>query len=359
MNDALPSYELGRAGETLFAHLCDRARLRQNKSLQDVTGWDFLVEFLLEEAGRATPLDQRQPSTCIIQLKSTAGERGNRVSAKLSAVDLIAKNAQPAFVIVFRLTPAGDPLRGYLIHLLGPQLSRILRRLRLAEARQDYAINRASISFDYRRIGVPFELTPEGLKMALAAAMGDDPVAYVFEKQRQLAELGYEDGHLEGEAVVRIEGQDHLKDLMLGIAPLVPERLTMFDRRFGIRIPYQGPLLARIEEFRVDPPKVGDCEIVIRGDSFVPPVRFKAEIVVIPPIEADAILYVKHADFTIRMSRDGLHFQTVGLFDDGRKSLDAWMKLTRALTYLAEGRGSLTIDRWRDNAVPVIDGPLS
>ena len=364
MSEVLPPDELGRVAEDLFANLCGRARLRRNKSDQDVTGWDFLVEFMLEEAGGVTPLDKRQAPKCVVQLKSTAGEHGHRVLAKLSAIDLIAKDVRPAFVIVFRMTRAGNPVRGYLIHLIGDQLARILRRLRVAEARRQYAINRASISFNYHRDGTPFDLTPEGLKAALEQAMGDDPVAYVVEKQRQLAELGYENGHLEGEAVVRVDGPDHLKNIMLGIAPLTPERLTMFDRRFGIRIPYQGPLLAQIDEFRVNPPKVGDCEIIIRGDAFAPPARFAAEMVVIPPIEEETILYITHPDFTIRLHRDGLNFQTNGLFEDGRRTLASWVMLTRALSYMSQGRGSLTIDRYRDDAPPItvavteaIDGP--
>ena len=63
--------------------------------------------------------------------------------------------------------------------------------------------------------------------------IGNDPAGYAEEKQRQLAELGYEDGGLEGEALVWIEGPAHFNDLMLGLAPMRPERLKLFDRRFG------------------------------------------------------------------------------------------------------------------------------
>ena len=348
----------------MFRTLCGQARLVCNKSDRDVTGWDFIVEFPMADPGVAVPLDQRPTTACRIQLKSTAGEHGNRVSARLSAVERLAKDPRPALIVVLRLRSNGQPLAGYVIHLIGAELARVLRRLRSAEATRAFEVNRATISFDYQKAGTRFELSPEGLKMAFEAAVGDDPVGYVREKQRQLAELGYEDGGLEAEALVWIEGPDHFHDIMLGLAPIRPERLQVFDRRFGIRIPYRGPLLDSVEEFRIELPHIGNCNVIVRGSALAAAAIFHAEMLVPPPMANGPWLLIRHPDFTIKFREDGLDFQTTGIFDRGLKSLDAWATLIRALSYLADGTARLSIQRTAADAAPLslpveqrLDGP--
>src|SRR5690606_15774368 len=98
-------------------------------------------------------------------LKSTA--RRGRVSLTLSAIERLAKDPRPAVVIVFRLGPNGDPIRGHAIHLLNDQLALVLRRLREAQQKDMRRINRASVSFDYQASGRVFELTAAGLRSAL------------------------------------------------------------------------------------------------------------------------------------------------------------------------------------------------
>ena len=151
---------------------------------------------------------------------------------------------------MFRLRADGALQSGYLVHLIGNQFARVLRRLRLAEARQARDINHTNISYDYEKVGMRFEPTPTGLLEAISAACGQNPGAYMIEKQRQLAELGYENGQIEAEALIQIEGPEHFSSLLLGLAPLKPHRLRVFDSRFGIRLPYQGTLFDDIEELR-------------------------------------------------------------------------------------------------------------
>ena len=153
MTERLPPDELGVVGENMFRTLCGQARLVCNKSDRDVTGWDFIVEFPMAAPDAAVPLDQRPADACHVQLKSTAGESGSRVSAKLSAVERLAKDPRPALIVAFRLRPDGQPLVGYIIHLIGDELARVLRRLRAGEANRAFDINRATINFDYLQTG--------------------------------------------------------------------------------------------------------------------------------------------------------------------------------------------------------------
>ncbi|MFL6605751.1 MAG: hypothetical protein ACJ8R9_31115 [Steroidobacteraceae bacterium] len=346
MSLTLPGADLGEVGESKFKLLCSQARLVCNKSSRDVTGWDFIVEFPLADPSSALALDQRRTNTCHVQLKSTAATADiGRVSLRLSAIERPAKDARPALIVVFLLRPDGEGVAGYLIHLSGEQLARVLKRLRDAQARKALDINRAVISFDYRKVGKRFALTPDGLREALAAACGSDPARYILQKQRQLEELGYENGsRLQAEALIWVEGPEHLNDILLGLKPVRPERIRVFDSRFGIRIPYQGALFDDIAELTLTPPFVGTCRVSIRGADLSPAAIFTAEIYIGPPIEIGGPqLLIRHSDFTLKLKPDRLEFQTLGDFTKETRPLQRWTELIRALCHLAYGRGSLTI----------------
>ena len=363
MESELDPDRIGRIGERQFEVLCERAGLYCNKSAVDVMGWDFIVEFPMGPPGQALPLDQRPTNAARVQLKSTLGRTGNRICLSLSAIDRLAKDPRPALIVVFRLRADGELQSAYLVHLIGNELARVLRRLRLAEARKAHDINHTDISYDYEKVGVRFEPTPAGLLAALTAACRQNPGDYTIEKQRQLAELGYENGQFEAEALIQIEGPEHFSNLLLGLAPLKPHRLRVFDSRFGIRLPYQGTLFDEIEELRLTPPTLGSCEISIRGPNFGQAARFDSEIFIGPPMAEPhrAELLIRTPDFIIRLTPPAFNFESVGSIDDMEHSLEEWAGLLRALTLMATGRATLTIagnDRIPSITFPV-DQPIT
>lgn len=345
MEDELHPDRIGRIGEREFEVLCERARLYCNKSAVDMMGWDFIVEFPMAPAGQHLTLDQRPTNAARVQLKSTLGRSGNRIRLSLSAIDRLAKDPRPAIIIVFRMRDDGELQSGYIVHLIGNELARVLRRLRAAEARKALDINHADISYDYQKVGKRFEPTADGLRAALLSACSGNPAAYTVEKQRQLAELGYENGQFEAEALLWIEGPQHLNNLLLGLVPLKPHKLRVFDSRFGIRLPYRGTLFDDIEEIRLTPPTLGPCEVSVRGSGLVSAARFDAEMFIGPPLPGmdGPELLVRHADFIIRLTSGGLNFETVGAIQDIRRTLDQWAELIRALALMATGGATMTI----------------
>jgi len=363
MESELDSDRIGRIGERQFEVLCERAGLYCNKSAVDVMGWDFIVEFPMAPVGQAIPLDQRPTNAARVQLKSTLGRSGNRIRLSLSAIDRLAKDPRPAVIVVFRLRADGELQSAYLVHLFGNELARVLKRLRLAEARKAYDINQTDISYDYERVGVRFEPTPIGLSAALSAACGGNPGAYTIEKHRQLTELGYENGQFEAEALIQIDGPEHLSSLLLGLTPLKPQRLRVFDRRFGIRLPYQGTLFDDIEELRLTPRTLGRCEVSIRGPGFGQAARFEGEMLIGPPLAGPhgAGVLIRTLDFIIRLTPLSLKFESVCSIDDTQHSVEEWAELLRALTLMATGRATLTIagnDRIPSITFPV-DQPIT
>jgi len=365
MTTALDPDGIGHIGEAEFGALCARAGLHCNKSSRDVMGWDYIVEFPVTWVDDTIPLDQRPNTFVKVQLKSTLGQSSSRIQLKLSAIDRLVKDPLPALIVVLRLSADGTFLSGYLVHLIGKQLARVLRRLRQAEADENRDINRANITFDYTTDGVFFEPKEDALLNALKAALGANPRDYSIEKQRQLDELGYEDGRLEGEALIRIEGPEHFSRVMLGLEPLKTHSIKVFDSRFGIRLPYKGTLFDNIEELRLSPPTIGNCEILIRGAAFGQAARFDGEMFIAPTMLAshEAELLIRAPDFIIRLTSTALNFESVDSIDDTERSLDEWAELLRALTLLASGKATLTIartDRVGSMTVPVnqpVTGP--
>lgn len=342
MRRVLTSDELGDAGETLFANLCVRAGLTCNKSSRDRTGWDFVVEFPLPGPD-AVALDARLPTACVVQLKSTA--LAGAVKLSLSAVERLAKDPRPAFIVVLRLAPSGEARAAQLIHLLGPPLGRVLHRLRTAHAQGRFDLNKLTLTFDPGKFGTRFAPSPEGLAEALRNACGEDRAAYGVEKQRQLDELGYEHGGLEAEALFWVESADHLSDVVLGLQPLKPEQLRAFDTRFGIRLPYVGTALDGLEELRIDPPSVGRCTLSIRGPGLSPAAVFDAEMLAGLPASASegTWLLFRHPDFTLKFSAVAAVFNSTDRFDSTPRTLSAWIQLIRGLAYLANGDGVITV----------------
>lgn len=335
----LPSDELGAAAEGLFTYLCPRALLVCNRSDRDRSGWDFVVDLPMPDG----ILDQRHGTTCHVQLKATKSVGTGRVQLRLSAADLLAKSPLPALIVVFRMKPDGTPIRGYLVHLLGAPLEKLLRRLRHEQFIGNRDINRQSISFDYRQLGDAFEVTPEGLRGAIERACGPDPAAYSAEKLSQLAELGYDEERIVGDVLFRPDSDEQLTRVVLGMDPLKPLEMRTFDNRFGMPVPYGDAMLNAVEEIMLSPPSAGGCEVVITGPPLTPPATFQAEIFFAPPFDARLRMLIRHADFSFLFHEREADFETKAVFEQGGRTLDGLVMLLRALANLASGKGAIVI----------------
>lgn len=343
VSQSLTPEQLGEAGESKFRLLCAQAKLICNKSSRDMTGWDFLVESPVDQE-RGLTLDQRECTSCLIQLKSTTNVDRGLVLLRLSAIERLAKDPRPAAVIVFHLHPDGEPIAGYLVHLIDAPLAHVLKRLRATEASGTRSVNHTTVTFNYRKVGTRFDLTPEGLGIAIATMCGDSPAAYVSEKQHQLTELGYERGRWQFNALVRIEDPHEFNDVLLGLKPIRPERLDIYDARFGILIGHAVPPSLLPDEIQLTPPRIGDCEVCFRGPPLAPAVVFACEAYIGPPMAeiGGPDILIRHPDFLVRCRPDGLRFETTHV-EASPRPLDRWVLLLRALSHVASGQGNITI----------------
>ncbi|MEM9578836.1 MAG: hypothetical protein AAF999_17710 [Pseudomonadota bacterium] len=336
--------ELGDVGESLFRSLAATARLVANSSDIDKKGWDFFIQPGGPRSASDEMLDKRTEWSCHVQLKATAEKKPTSVRVKLSTFETFAKLPGPSLLVVFALHPDGRPKKGFLVHIIGDQLRRVLRRLRQAEAKGDADLAKETLSFDYTAKGSPFELTPEGLRAAIEGAVGKDQGTYVKEKLRQLEELGYEDAELVGHAVFRVERDDQLARVALGLETLKSSAMQVYDARFGIPIPYIGSLFDDLADMYVTPPEMGTWRVAMKGGGALEAAAsFDVKLHLAPPELRGPHALLKHDDFTITFDEVGLQFETVNLFNETRRSLGNWCNLLRGLAHLADGKGSLAI----------------
>ena len=104
-------------------------------------------------------------------------------------------------------------------------------------------VHKATISLDYQRLGVRFDLTAVGLRAVIEQACGSDMASYVSEKQRQLDELGY-DLREEEQTAPDLDtpldddvGDDLLKLIFTSCRPAIsPEARVALTLRLGDRL---------------------------------------------------------------------------------------------------------------------------
>lgn len=354
---ALASDDLGETGEALFKNLCARTGLNCIKSDRDRTGWDFVVEFPFARAGGIDTLDQRQKTTCNVQLKSTAIVGKRSISLKLSAADLLAKDSHPAFIVVFMLTKTGEPLRGYLIHLLDDALLKLLKRLRQVEVSGRHDTHNLTISFEFRKFAKPFNLTPTGLKETLALCCGESPLSYADEKVRQLNELGYDGPELRSEFEFQVKDEAHFSQALLGMVPVEPIKLQTFDVRFGIPAPYKGDLFKTVKGFFLTPEKGQDCIVTAKGPFFEPSASFQAELFAPPPIDGRFRLRVNYAGFNLTVVETETQIVANCSYSLTAAPLAEIVQIFRAMNYIMAGNARVSVAPI-DGAWEPIDLPL-
>ncbi len=140
--------DLAQWAEDEFSSLCSSGGVTRNKSMQDRTGWDYLVEFP-PIISKEVPVDLRPTDlSARIQVKSKkSGKAG--VTLKLSNALRFAKDPLPCFVILFLATEGAEPVRIFARHFWHDEISRALKRAREAHAEGREDINNLSITLSY------------------------------------------------------------------------------------------------------------------------------------------------------------------------------------------------------------------
>jgi hypothetical protein len=279
----IPNDDLGEWGEAQFRALCAASGLVANKAERDKMGWDFLVE--LPPSG-TLPLDQRPNGLrCRVQIKTQWQTEGSRFKMSLSAAERLAKDPGPSFILLLsakRPDEGSDPelVECHLIHVLGINLERVLKRLREAAADTQAApLNEQTISYSGSTAGEKLAITGSAIRDALTRTCGADPHVYIEMKKQQLTELGYTQGRYQLDTTISANNIDEFVEMMLGLRPLSVDTLKTFDVRFGTLVPANHVPTGDNVTFLIQP-KAAACTIRVRSKSLTPPAVFQGEVVV-------------------------------------------------------------------------------
>lgn len=323
--------DFGEWAEDDFSGRCARAGVTRNKSRQDRTGWDYIVEF------RATvipgiPADL-QPVDMSARVQVKSKEKGRPyVDLKLSNALRFAKDPMPCFLVLYQATDGGEPVRIFARHFWSDEIGLALRRARKAhdEGRDD--LHKLSVRYSFSDRD-----EHSGDLVAWMESVVASRTRYAEEKQALVRTLGFEEGAIHGNLTFAAEDLAALIDHQIGLTDVAPPiSVTITQRRFGIdaKTPlFSGqpdiahlrshPIPARV---RVRPPHAPD--FWLEAKLFLPAVQ--------APLEMMKLRVV--ADF-LEIVITGKKGGSVTLkFDpDGKRDLASHRALIEVMRLAAEG----------------------
>lgn len=335
------SYLIGKAGEKAFDLLCTNDGLICNKSVEDMAGWDFLVQADLDRLPGVS-LDHRPaPLAAFFQVKS-AGRPIQRVGLRLSNAERMIKELKPTFIFL------NDCLNGQtrrtVAHIGSAAIEFILKKLRSIDPDKS-SVNKINVHiprdiFENRNLGAS-----DNILDAIKYFVPDGMEAYATRKHEVLKMAGFTQSSYEASFVT--DGGvdfDAMVSLLLGEREEVPVKsFTMHETRFGIRKISAGPVDARMS---VQPKPVGIAQVVFRGHDPRLVASFECDVFVpgIPGLPEDQFrIRLKHKQFDFSIGTSAHHFKFASNLK--HRELFAWSELRNQILLaeiFAGGEASFT-----------------
>lgn len=228
--------DLGSLGQFIFGAWCSSVGLTANGSQIDKTGWDFFVEFPLEQ-GDKLPKDMLPPPIeCRIQVKST-DKRERKLSVKLSNLNRLVKAQMPTFFCFIEFDGKNEAQAAYLVHVDKQIIEKTLKRIREIESKgKPYKLNKHTITIHYGDNERLADTTGESLKSGIERYIPDGIEKCIKDKNESLNTLGFENGI--GQFNFRVSGNDPIRDMVdltLGIRQEIDvDNCRGYHSRFGI-----------------------------------------------------------------------------------------------------------------------------
>ncbi|MCF6329346.1 MAG: hypothetical protein L3J02_06065, partial [Henriciella sp.] len=140
--------DLGDWAEDAFSGLCSKSGITRNKSSQDRSGWDYIIQFPARRIDKLPSDMQPGEKSARVQVKSK-GRGKPSIALSLSNAVKFAKEPMPCFVVLFLATDKAEPVRLYAKHFWADEIARTLKRVRKADAdgKSDFHKMTLSISF--------------------------------------------------------------------------------------------------------------------------------------------------------------------------------------------------------------------
>jgi hypothetical protein len=237
MSESAVADDIGRIGEHFFDYQMSRTNLLVGKIDPDRIGKDRIIEAKLARRSGEVSFDKRPaPLTCSLQIKTILSTT-RAVTVSLSVAERLAQGLVPAFIYMIRLNDERAPAEIRVLHILGPRLEKILKRLRKEYANGTTELHNKFLTFQFKD-GKDIGLQGADLASYLETEIGSDMDIYAERKSGQKKTLGYEKAR-----GTKISGSiaeaptSEIIDGLLGLRPLSLASLEAVDERFGIALP--------------------------------------------------------------------------------------------------------------------------
>ena len=216
--------------EKHFDSLCSEVGAISNRSQEDQTGWDFLVELPPDNHAHLPPDLRQIEQTVRVQVKSKEdGKPTSRI--KLSNALRYAKSSDPCFLVLILANAGGHPIRIFAKHYWDVLIERTLKRLRENEANgKEPHKSYLTVSFDSA------DEHTDDLLTWMRERIGSIGPEYTAVKRKIVSSVGYEDGGKSGIITFDSSMVENFIDHTIGLLPdFKPERVQLVDQRFGVK----------------------------------------------------------------------------------------------------------------------------
>ena len=226
---------LGVMGETTFHHWCAEEGLSCNKSQEDKTGWDYLVEFPFDPESKKNDV-HISALECKVQVKAT-NKKDRKLPITLSNLRRLVTSQLPAFYVFIEFDGENTAQRAFVVHVDEQLATKVLKRLhKIEQSDSPNNFNKRTMTISYDDSHLLEKANGRCLKDAIVKYIGGNLAEYVAKKKAHLESTGFENGV--SRMNFQIQGMDNIErfiDMSLGIKTKANiTNLTNIKTRFGI-----------------------------------------------------------------------------------------------------------------------------
>jgi hypothetical protein len=267
----MTSRDIGNMGERHFSAWCSACGLSANRSEEDKTGWDFVLETPgVEHIGEDGPIDE-PPFECKVQIKATDKQERHE-DIILDKLWRLAVDPYPAFIIFIEYDGLSDAQRVYVKHVDQELIRRVLKKIhKIEQSDKDNRYNHRTIRVGYSDLDLLPKPHGESLRNALLHHVPDGLTSYVMEKAKFKKIVGREEGGFS--LHVTVEGQENIERMIeqsVGITTSFEVTKVIGEQvRFGIKkkrpdIDAEGGLLSIQSDHKIQ------ATLALRVDKYSP-----------------------------------------------------------------------------------------
>lgn len=289
----------GRRGEKTFSLLCSKAGLICNSAQEDDAGWDFFVQFHLDQTFLG-PADMRPPAlSAFFQIK-TSKEEKSAISIKLSNAERMVTESRPFFFAFGLADQKNSRISFRTGHIGANAIGHIVQALRESSARSKKK-QRSTVAIPYSVLDIDIINDALDISNVIRKYSAEGIEKYIQNKIRVFKTVGFKENAYTGR--FSLEGDhstDDLISLMIGEKDALDVKdLVIIEKRFDIETVIERSSSATI---KISASLKKFCTVLFDDESNGVSCEFTCEFWA--PFISDTL----HESFRVRVNHDYFAF---------------------------------------------------